>query len=323
MGKLLLSLLAVSSVASFCVEAQQFPTRPVRIIVGITAGTGPDNIARRVGEKFSERLGQPAVVENRPGLVGHLAAEMVGRSPADGYTLLMTTSGVTMTATLYASSFPNFNAMTDLAPIAIAATGPSSMIASNKTPFTTFAEVIAYAKANPGKLTFGTPGVGHAFHFLLEYMQEQTGARFLHVPYKGTAPGMADLVAGHVDLMFLSTHTIMPYVTRGQVKGIVSASENRHRNAPAMPSFGEIGMRVPSIAEGWFGFLAPAKVPQPLQERLSAEIRAILNMPDVKAALEKTGLDVNPRPPDQMREIMKVEFADYAIAIKKYNIKPE
>ncbi len=321
MRKILLSMLALACAASLPAQAQQYPSRPIRIVVALTPGTGPDNIARKVGEKFPERLGQPAVVENRPGLSGHLGAEVAARSAADGYTILMTTSSLTMTATLYAHAYPNFNAMTNLAPLAIAASGASTLVATSKSHFSTLPELVAFARANPGKLSFGTPGHGHAFHFLMEYLQEETGTKFLHVPYKGTGPGMADLLAGHIDLMFLSTHTIMPYISNGKVKGIASASTGRHRVAPDMPSYGELGLRVPSI--GWFGFLAPAAVPQPIQTRLSSEIRTILAMPDVKGALEKTGLDVNPLPPERMREIMKVEFADYAMAIKKYNIKPE
>jgi tripartite-type tricarboxylate transporter receptor subunit TctC len=319
MSRLLLCTLALT--LSTSAVAQQYPNRPIRIVVALTPGTGPDNIARRVGEKFPERLGQPAVVENRPGLSGHLGAEVVARAPADGYTILNTTSSLPMTATLYASAYPSFNAMTDLAPLAIAASGASALVAASKSRFNTLPELVAFAKANPGKLTFGTPGHGHAFHFLMEYLQEETGTRFLHVPYKGTGPAMADLLAGHIDVMFLSTHTIMPYITNGKVKGIASASQQRHRIAPNMPAYGELGMRVPSI--GWFGFLAPSAVPQPILTRLSTEIRAILVMPDVKAALEKTGLDVHPIGPDEMREMMKNEFAENAIAIKKYNIRPE
>jgi len=315
-----LVMLVTSFVVATAAQAQQFPERPIRIIVALTPGTGPDNIARQVGEKFLPRMGQPAVVENRPGLSGHLGAELVSRAPADGHTILMTTSSLAVTATLHAADFPKFNAITDLAPLTKAAYGASALVASNKSPFRTFSELLAFAKANPGKLSFGTPGIGHPFHFQLEALQDEFGISFLHVPYKGTGPAMSDLIAGHVDVMLLSTHTILPFITRGQVKGIASASKDRHRIAPNLPAYSELGITVPG--GGWFGFLAPAAVPVPILNKLSSEIRAILRLPDVKAALEKTGLEVNPSTPEEMLATIKEEFVEMARAIKKYNIKP-
>jgi tripartite-type tricarboxylate transporter receptor subunit TctC len=302
------------------VHAQQYPTRPIRIIVALTPGTGPDLIARRVGEKFQERLGQPAIVENKPGLSGHLGAEAVARSTPDGYTLLVTTSTLPMTATLYAAAYPGFNAMKDLAPLTSTSSGQTTLVASTKSGFTSMADVIAKAKANPGKVSFATPGVGHPFHFSMEFLQEETGVKFLHVPYKGTGPALTDLIGGVVDVMFSSTHTIAPYVAKGQVRGIASLTRERHRLLPDVPSYGELGLKLRS--SGWFGFLAPIAVPPPILNRLSNEIRAILVMPEVKAPLEKVGMEIEPSTPEAMRADMQAEFAEMAVAIKKYNIQP-
>ena len=158
------------------------------------------------------------------------------------------------------------------------------MVASTKSGLKTVAEVLAQAKANPGKVTFATPGLGHPFHFQMEFLQEESGVKFLHVPYKGTGPALTELISGNVDVMFSSTHTIAPYITRGQVRGVASLTRDRHRLIPDVPSYGELGLKLHS--SGWFGFLAPSAVPAPILARLSSEIRAILVMPDVKASLE-------------------------------------
>ena len=300
--------------------AQDFPNRTIKMIVPFTAGTGMDNIARQVGEKMHARLGQAVVVENRLGTAGNLGAEMVARAPADGYTLLVTASNLTITANLYATP-GGFQPMNDLVPLAIAAWGNATLVVNPNSKANTLPEFLALAKAAPGKVTFASPGMGSPQHIALELFQQQAGVQFLHVPYKGTAPGITDLIAGHVDAMFVATHTVMPYVTSGKLKAIAVGSQSRHKAAPQLPSFGELGIKN-FTTDAWYGFLAPKGTPQPVLDKLAGEIRAILNLPDVKGALEKTGLDIRPSTPEEMRAVMQREFTEYGEIIRKNNIKP-
>ena len=300
--------------------AQDFPNRTIKMIVPFTAGTGMDNIARQVGEKMHARLGQAVVVENRLGTAGNLGAEMVARAPADGYTLLVTASNLTITANLYATP-GGFQPMNDLVPLAIAAWGNATLVVNPNSKANTLPEFLALAKSAPGKVTFASPGMGSPQHIALELFQQQAGVQFLHVPYKGTAPGITDLIAGHVDAMFVATHTVMPYVTSGKLKAIAVGSQSRHKAAPQLPSFGELGIKN-FTTDAWYGFLAPKGTPQPVLDKLAGEIRAILNLPDVKGALEKTGLDIRPSTPEEMRAVMQREFTEYGEIIRKNNIKP-
>jgi tripartite-type tricarboxylate transporter receptor subunit TctC len=299
---------------------EAYPTKPIKLIVPFTPGTGIDNLARAVGAKMTERMGEPVVVENRTGVAGNLGAMFVGRSPGDGYTLLVTSNNLTINANLYPN--PEFNAMTDLVPLAIGAWGNSTLVARPTLKINTLPELIAYAKANPGKLTFASAGVGSPMHIQLEQFQEATGTRFLHVPYKGTAPALADLMGGHVDLAFLATHTVAENILSGQVKAIAVGAGQRHRVLPKVPSFAEEGLPGFSTAM-WYGFLAPHGTPPDVIAKLNREIVAILALPDVKSTLEKTGLDVRATTPDEMGAVLKKEYASFGAIIQKTHMKVE
>lgn len=299
--------------------AQDFPSRPMRFIVPFTPGTGMDNIARQVAERMHSRWGQPVIVENRLGAAGNLGAEMVARAQADGHTLLVTASNLTITANLMPTA--GFEPMNDLAPIMIAAWGNQTLVVNPGFKAANLPEFLAMAKASPGKLTFASPGIGSPQHIALELLQQQTGTSFLHVPYKGTAPGIADVIAGHVDAMLVATHTVMPQVTAGRLRALAVAAQTRHRAAPDLPSFGELG--VPNFTtDAWYGFLAPRATPQTIQDKLYAEIRAIIDLPEVRGALDKTGLEVRPSTPAEMRAAMQREFTQYGEIIRKNGIRP-
>jgi tripartite-type tricarboxylate transporter receptor subunit TctC len=291
----------------------------MRFVVPFTPGTGMDNIARRVAEKMHARWGQPVIVENRLGASGSLGAEGVARAQPDGHTLLVTASNLTITATLLAT--PGFQPMTDLVPITIAAWGNQTLVVTPGFKAANLTDFLAMAKADPGKLTFASPGVGSPQHIALELLQQQTGTSFLHVPYKGTAPGVADVIAGHVNAMLVATHTVMPQVTAGKLRALAVAAQSRHKAAPDLPSFGELG--VPNFTtDAWYGFLAPRGTPQPVLDKLYAEIRAIIDLPDVKGALDKTGLEVRPSTTAEMRAVMQREYTQYGEIIRKNNIRP-
>lgn len=305
-------------------NATDYPSRPVKFIVPFTAGTGMDRIARLVGHKFQERLGQPVVVENRTGVAGHLGAELVARAPADGYTILVTARDITITAALYPSD--NFDPKADLQPVCIAAWGGTMLVANAEVDIDSLDELIAQAKAAPGKLSFASGGVGSSSHLALEQFQEATGTKFLHVPYKGTAPAINDVIGGRVSLGFGATHTVMPQVEAGRLKAVATVGAKRHRLAPDIQAFGEVkemsGSASATEAGAWYGFLAPADTPPELVAKIGAEIREILNMPDVKTNLEHAGLDVRPSTSEEMAKVMSNEYANYAAIVKKYNITP-
>jgi tripartite-type tricarboxylate transporter receptor subunit TctC len=265
-------------------------------------------------------MGEQVVIENRTGVAGNLGAKDVGLAAPDGYTLLVTSNNLTINANLYPSK--DFNAMTDLVPLSIGAWGNSTLVARPDLKINTLPELIAYAKANPDKLTFASAGIGSPMHIQFEQFEAATGTRFVHVPYKGTAPALADLMGGHVDLAFLATHTVAPTVLSGRLKAIAVGSDKRHRVLPNVPSFAEEG--VPGFStDMWYGFLAPRGTPPAILTKLNTEIVTILAMPDVKANLEKTGLEVRATTPTEMGDVMKREYADFGAVIKKSNIKVE
>ncbi len=298
--------------------ATDFPTKPIRFVVPFTPGTGMDNIARLVGEKLFVSWKQPVIVENKPGLAGHLGAEQVARAAPDGHTLVVSASNLVITSILYPS--PTFDGMKDLVPVMIAARGTNSLAVNPGKGYKNIGELIADAKARPGKVNFASAGIGSPSHMLLAEFEEATGTQFLHVPYKGTAPGVNDLVAGHVDAMFIATHTLQPYTLSGQLKNLGVNGVQRHRTAPGVPAFAELG--IPTAIPGWYGFLAPKGTPPEIIAKLNKEIGRILMLPDVKGALEKTGLDVGPSQPEELVAIMKKQHEIYVGLIRKNNIKP-
>lgn len=312
----LLAFGCVSTAVAAADAAVDFPSRPLRFIVPFTPGTGMDNIARLVGEKLFESWKQPVIVENKTGLAGHLGAEQVARSAPDGYTLVVTASNLVITSILYPS--PTFNPMKDLTPVMIAARGTNSLAVNPGKGYRTMADLVAAAKANPGKINFASAGVGSPSHILLAEFEDATQTSFLHVPYKGTAPGVNDVIAGHVDAMFVATHTLRPFVESGQLRNLGVSSPERQRSAPGVPSFAELGI-TPGMP-AWYGFLAPKGTPAAVIDKLNKEMTRILELPDVKSALEKTGLDVKPSSPQALQELMDMQLARFTQIIRKNNI---
>lgn len=308
------------SVVTPAAFAADWPQRPIKFLVPFTPGTGMDRIARLVGEKLQARLGQPVVIENKTGVSGHLGAQAVAQSPADGYTFLVSATNLPITANLYPS--PKFNAMTELIPVGIAAWGNATLIASNKLPANNLREVIALAKASPGKISFATPGAGSPSHLNLEQFQEEVGAKFLAVHYKGTGPAVTDVLGGHVDLMFVASHTAVPFIKAGQVKPIVIGSSKRNPAFPDTPTFREAAI-LGFSTDAWYGFLAPKGTPVEITDKLWREVREILLVPDVKSDIEKSGLEVRPSTAEEMRTVMNKEYTVYGEIIKRNGVKPD
>ena len=300
--------------------AQAYPSQPIKVVVPFTPGTGMDIIARTVGPKLSERLGQPVIIENKPGASGNIGAEMVAKSAPDGHTVMITANTMLIAASLY-RNVP-YDPLTDFSPISLAAWGTLLLTANPKANINSVADLIAQAKANPGKLTYASPGVGTPHHMSMELFKDLTGTNLLHVPYKGSAGALTDLLSGEVNLGFVPIHVAMPHVKAGRLKALAVGSAKRHPNAPGIPTLQELGIKGADV-DMWYAFMAPKGTPAPVVSRLDAELRAILALPDIKANFDKQGMDAASSSPEELNALMRRDYARWAAVIKKNNITAE
>jgi tripartite-type tricarboxylate transporter receptor subunit TctC len=266
-------------------RAQAYPTRPVRIIVGFPAGGGVDIVARLIGQWLSERLGQPFVIENRPGAGSNIATEVVVRAPADGYTLLLVHASNAINATLYDKL--NFNFIRDIAPVAGIIVVPNVMVLNPSIPAKTVPEFIAYAKANPGKINIASGGIGGPSHVSAELFKMMTGTDMLLVSYRGMAPAVTDLVAGQVQLMFNSLPASIEYIKAGKLRALAVTTATRSETLPGIPTMREFvpGYESPT----WYGVGVPKNTPAEIVDKLNKEVNAALADPKMKARLADLG----------------------------------
>jgi tripartite-type tricarboxylate transporter receptor subunit TctC len=297
-----------------------YPSQSIKLVVPYTPGTGMDIIARTVGPKLSERLGQPVIVENKPGASGNIGAEAVAKAVPDGYTLMVTANTLLIASNLY-RSVP-FDPLSDFAPISLAAWGTLLLTANPKTNIKSLADLIAQAKANPGKLTYSSPGVGTPHHMSMELLKDLTGASLLHVPYKGSAGALTDLVSGVVDVGFVPIHVAMPFVQAGRLNALAVGSAKRHPNAPGIPTLQELGIKGADV-DMWYAFMAPKGTPATIVSRLDAELRAILSLPEIKANFDKQGMDAASSSPEELNALMRRDNARWSEVIRKNNITAE
>jgi tripartite-type tricarboxylate transporter receptor subunit TctC len=275
------ALPAVSHIAT----AQTYPTRPLRLIVGVAAGGANDTVARLVAQSLSERLGQQVVVENRPGAGGSVGTEAVANAAADGYTLLFVTSANAIGASF--NDKPGFNFVRDIAPIAGLVCGPLIMEVNPAFPAQTVPEFIAYAKANPGRINMASAGIGNTTHVAGELFMMLTGTRFTHVPYRGGAAAVTDLLAGQVQVYFDGISASLEHVRTGRLRALAVTTATRAAVLPDVPSLAEF---VPTYeAGGWYGIGAPKNTPAAIVERLNAEINAALAAPTLQTRLAEIG----------------------------------
>jgi len=300
--------------------AQNYPSQPIRLVVPYTPGTGMDIIARTVGPKLSERLGQPVIVENKPGASGNIGAEAVARSAPDGYTVMVTANTLLIAANLY-PSVP-FDPLSDFAPISLAAWGTLLLTANPKTNIRSVADLIARAKAEPGKLTYSSPGVGTPHHMSMELFKDLTGTRLLHVPYKGSAGALTDLLSGEISVGFVPIHVAMPYVKAGRLKALAVGSAKRHASAPDIPTLQELGVKGADV-DMWYAFMAPKGTPAPVVSKLDSELRSILSLPEIKAGFDKQGLDAASSTPDELDALMRRDYSRWGVVIRKNDIRAE
>jgi tripartite-type tricarboxylate transporter receptor subunit TctC len=298
-------------------RAQTYPTKPVRLVVGFAAGGGSDINARVMGQWLSERLGQQFVIENRPGAGTNIATEAVVKSPPDGYTLLLVTPANAINATLYEKL--NFVFLRDIVPVAGMIRVANVMEVNPSVPVKTVPEFIAYAKANPGKINFASGGVGSAAHISGELLKMVTGINMLHVPYRGGAPALTDLVGGQVQMMFDPLPTSIEYIKAGKVRALAVSTATRSEVLPVIPTVSEF---VPGYeASNWYGFGAPKNTPAEIVEKLNKEINAALADPEMKARLADLGGAVLPGSPAQFAKLINDETEKWTKVIKFTGLK--
>ena len=315
MRTLLLLALFIASSAS----AQSWPSKPIRYIVPFPPGAFNDTLARMLAADLPKSLGQPVIVENRPGGNTLIATEMAAKSPPDGYTLFGAALPFSVIQSLYKTSF---DVTKDFAPITLAGVTPNLLVANPGAPFNDVKGLIAYAKANPGKLNYASTGNGTSNHLSFELFKAMTGTQVTHVPYKGSAPAVTDLIAGQVQVMFDNTPNVLPHVKAGKLKALGVSSKARSQFAPDVPSVDEAGVPGYDVTV-WFGVLTVAGTPPDIVKRLNTEMVKILTSPEVKERISKSGVDVVAGTPEHFSGFLKAEVSRWAKVIQEANIKAD
>jgi tripartite-type tricarboxylate transporter receptor subunit TctC len=322
MSRIVLRLAAVAAVVcaiSQSAFALEYPTKPVRLIVGVAPGGANDTVARLVAQALSERLGQPVVVENRPGAGGDIGLEAVVNAPPDGYTLLFATSANALSASFYDKA--NVNFARDIAPVASLVRGPLIMEVNPSFPAKTIPEFIAYAKANPGKINMASAGIGNTTHVAGELFMMLTGTKFTHVPYRGGAPAVADLIGGQVQVYFDGISGSLEHIRSGELRALGVTTAQRADVLPDVPSIAEF---VPGYdAGGWYGIGVARNVPAEVVDRLNKEINASLADPKLKTRLADLGYATSGGSPVEFGNMIAQEIDKWAKVLKFAGLKPD
>ncbi|MFC7540876.1 tripartite tricarboxylate transporter substrate binding protein [Siccirubricoccus deserti] len=300
------AIMALGALAATGAAAQTagYPNRPIRIIVPYTPGGTTDIATRLVGEPLSKVLGQPVVVENRPGANSIVGAAAAATSPADGYTIVMVLPAHAANATLQAGKMP-FDAITSFTPLSLVVTAPLVLAGSKHVPAQTLRDYIEYARKNPGRLNYGSSGIGATAHLAMEQLKMQTGIKMEHIPYRGTQPALQDLMAGNIGLMFDTYSTLKPQ-SRAATSALGIATAERPAFAPDLPTVIEGGIEN-FVASSWCMLLAPAGTPQEIVDRLATEVGKIVREPAMAKRLQDLGFVVEGRPPAQTGEFLRAE----------------
>lgn len=293
--------------------AQNWPSRPIKIIVPYTPGDGPDVIARLIGDKISERLGQPVVVDNKPGASGQIGPTLVAKAPPDGYTLGV---GLVTNLALAPHTYKNlpYDPLKDFAPVALGAINYLSLVARPDAPFNNVAEMISWAKANPGKMTIGTTSSGGLPHMSFELLAHMSDFKFTNIPYKGNGPVVTDLTGGRLDLGVTSYTSVAALVEAGKVKLLGITYPTRDPKLPNLPTISETVKGY--AAPGWFGFVAPAGTPPDIVRRLNAEINRAIQLPDVQKTMGTLGLIPKTGTAEEFGELLKTENEKFRKLVK-------
>ena len=294
----------------------QYPNRPIKLVVPFTPGTGIDILARVFAQKLQERLKNPVVVENRPGASGNIGTEAVAKSPPDGYTLLMTATTLVQTAVLYKTVPYDPREVT---PIGIAAIGNLSLVANPSVPARNVAELVALVKSQPGKFNYASPGNATPHHLAMELLKLHFGLQMVHVPYKGTAGALTDLLGGQVQLMFLPVHVALPYVQAGKLNMLASGGLQRSPVTLEVPSLADAGVKAIDV-DIWYALLGPAGLPREVVALLNDELAAILRDPETRAGLLKQGLSPQTGTPAELTKLIEADLDRWGRVVRETRI---
>ncbi|HET8748243.1 MAG TPA: tripartite tricarboxylate transporter substrate binding protein [Ramlibacter sp.] len=314
------AIAALLALATAAAHAATFPSRPIRLLVGASAGGTTDTLAREIAEDMTKTLGQPVIVENKPGAGGNIAAQEVARAAADGHTLLVSFTSHTMNASLM-KKLP-YDPIADFTPIALLAKVSSVLVTRADAPYRSLADVLAKGKSEKQGLTFAIGGTGSSLHMDTYEFELASGIKVTQIPFKGTSPALADVLAGHVDLMFAPANGARPLVNSGKLRALAVASTKRIAAFPDAPPITEA---VPKYTtnNGWFGVLGPAKLPADVTRALNAAVNKAMEQPKVKARLEADGSSPELGTPEQFGTFLAADLKHWAAQAKAFGIKPE
>jgi len=312
--------LATALFAALPATAQNYPVRPVRMIVPFAAGGNTDITARAIGARLSEVFGQQVVVENRPGGATNIGSELVAKAPADGYTILM--GGATNAINMSTQAKPPYDTVRDFAPVILCVKGANVLSMHPSVPARNLKELIALAKARPGQLNFASSGLGSSNQMAGELFKMMANINIVHVPYKGNAPAMTDTMAGHVEMMFSGVPAIVPHIQSGRLRAIAIGSLKRFTAIPEVPTFDESGLKGYE-ATTWFGLMAPAKTPKEIVARWNVEVGRILSAPDLKGRFLNDGLEAMGGTQEEFGRFIRAEIEKYAKVVKATGMKPQ
>jgi len=307
----------IVALAALPATGQQYPAKPVRIVVPFAPGGGSDFTGRLIAQRLGERMGQTFLVENRPGAGGNLGAEQVVKAPADGYTLLLISASYTVNPSVYKLSF---DAINDITPIVQVSGGPYVVAVHPSVRANTLAEFVALAKAEPGKLAYGSAGNGSIMHVSSEYLLHTAGIRVLHVPYKGTGPALSDTLAGNLQLVLGAVPTTLPHVKAGRLRALAVTTNKRIAAAPELPTVAESGYPEYEVTN-WHGLIGPKGLPKEVVERLNREVNEAIHGAEMKKQLATDGLEPAGGSPERFAAILRSEAARWGKVVQQAGIK--
>ncbi len=316
-----MAVVSTTCAAQTSQNAQTYPSKPIRWIVPYTPGGYTDNVTRMVTARLQTLLGQTIIVENKPGANSIIGADMVAKAAPDGYTMLTVITAHAANATLYDGRLP-FDFFKNLAPVSLVAVSPLILTVSKDFPAKNMAELIAYAKANPGKVSYGSSGVGSAAHLTSELLSHTAGIEMVHIPYKGTAPAVADLMANNIQMLIDVPSSMMTHVNGGKVRALGLFAQNRLPVAPEVPTIAQSGG--PAIdSSSWVMFLAPGGTPQDIQLKLAKAVEEVVQSPEMKARFAELGIIAVGSMPGETTKFLKEEVKKWGDVIKTANVKAE
>ena len=313
-----LGLLLATACVSSVLADPAYPNKPVKILVGYAAGGPTDMVARMLAIKLQDKLGQPFIVENRAGAGSNIASEAVAAAAPDGYTLLMAAAPITMNVFVYKNL--KYHPDKSFEPISQISSSPGVFAVAPNSPFKTVGEVLAYARSNPGRLNYGTTGVGGSQHMATELLQSLTKTKYTHVPYKGASAVLTDLMSGHIDIAFMTASGAMPHLQSGKVKPLAVAGETRLTGLPNLPTFTELGIKG-MVSDSWNGLLAPAGTPPSIIRKLFVAVNEVAKSPDFKTKLQTAGAEVIGSSPEEFQKTIRQELVQWEQQFKEIKIE--